>query len=157
MFVRRIYQMSGMVPIEDGGLHVPTFYAYKIAPSDSEGPNFTFLSTSIIATVFGAIHCAGWFFPFLTKLETISWRICCAIITGVPLTMSLTRVGKMLANRWEIQAKWLRTPFAVVVYMMVLIYVLARLGLLVLALSSLRGLPPGAYYVVSWSSFIPHM
>ena len=157
MFVRRIYQMSTMKEIKDGRLHVPTFYAFEIAHSNSEGLNLPFISTAIIATTFGAIHCAGWFFTFHTKIEAITWRVCCAIITGVPLTMSLTRVGNMLANRWQIE--WFRDPFqvTVLVYITVLIYVLARLGLLVLALISLRGLPPGAYYVVSWDSFIPHI
>ena len=39
----------------------------------------------------------------------------------------------------------------------VLLYILARAITLVLAFTSLRGLPPGAYETVHWTTFIPHV
>ena len=37
-----------------------------------------------------------------------------------------------------------------------IVYVTARIGLVVLMLMSLLSLPPGAYDTVTWTKFIPH-
>jgi hypothetical protein len=37
------------------------------------------------------------------------------------------------------------------------IYLLARIALLVEAFFSLRSLPPGAYSVVNWTGYLPHI
>ena len=38
-----------------------------------------------------------------------------------------------------------------------LLYIIARMITLALALTSLRELPPGAYQTVHWTTFIPHV
>ena len=38
-----------------------------------------------------------------------------------------------------------------------LLYIIARLVILVLAFTSLRELPPGAFDTVHWTTFIPHV
>ena len=38
-----------------------------------------------------------------------------------------------------------------------LLYIIARVVTLVLALTSLRDLPPGAFDTVHWTTFIPHV
>ena len=38
-----------------------------------------------------------------------------------------------------------------------ILYILARVITLVLAFTSLRDLPPGAYETVHWTTFIPHV
>ena len=38
-----------------------------------------------------------------------------------------------------------------------LLYIIARAVTLVLALTSLRDLPPGAFDTVHWTTFIPHV
>ena len=38
-----------------------------------------------------------------------------------------------------------------------LLYIIARAVTLVLALTSLRDLPPGAFDTVHWTTFIPHI
>ena len=38
-----------------------------------------------------------------------------------------------------------------------LLYIIARVFTLVLALTSLRDLPPGAFDTVHWTTFIPHI
>ena len=38
-----------------------------------------------------------------------------------------------------------------------ILYILARAVTLVLAFTSLRDLPPGAYETVYWTTFIPHI
>jgi hypothetical protein len=45
----------------------------------------------------------------------------------------------------------------IVVVPSTMIYVLSRVALLVIALMSLRSLPPGAYETVHWTTFIPHV
>ncbi|KAG2114963.1 hypothetical protein BD769DRAFT_1488350 [Suillus cothurnatus] len=39
----------------------------------------------------------------------------------------------------------------------ILIYILARISIIVLTLLSLRSLPPGAYDTVAWTKFITHV
>ena len=38
-----------------------------------------------------------------------------------------------------------------------ILYIIARVVTLVLALTSLRDLPPGAFDTVHWTTFIPHV
>ena len=48
--------------------------------------------------------------------------------------------------------------YATVVYLSAgLLYILARAVTLVLAFTSLRDLPPGAYESVHWTTFVPHV
>ena len=39
----------------------------------------------------------------------------------------------------------------------IILYIIARAVTLVLAFTSLRELPPGAYETVHWTTFIPHV
>ena len=77
------------------------------------------------------------------------WRILCVAITAVPIYITL---GYFLANFWS------STPVALISILPAgILYILARAITLVLAFTSLRGLPPGAYETVRWTTFIPHV
>ena len=104
-----------------------------------------------VGICFGAIHCISWGFSFPTHTELLMWRILCIAITTVPIHISL---GLLLADR-------LRSRSMSIVFILVLpaviLYIIARAITLVLAFTSLRGLPPGAYKTVHWTTFIPHV
>ena len=105
-----------------------------------------------VGVCFGAIHCISWGFSFPTHMELLMWRVSCVAITAVPIYISL---GFFLG---------LSLPDMIggtVLYFIPIsggiLYILARAVTLVLAFTSLRDLPPGAYETVHWTTFIPHV
>ena len=131
-------------------VHVSTFYSGAGARSEAVA-----LPTFFIAGLFGAIHCAGWFFIFPTTIETTIWRVCSGIITGSPL------IPMLIAFLAVVDTHILISDFVgdIILSLMrlsLLLYVLARFGLLVEGLITLRDLPPSAYDIVTWTTFLPH-
>ena len=133
--------------VDEGASRVPTFYACP----DPDDPNSwrVMALTSIVAMIFGVIHCAGWNFPFPSHAEVIIWRVCSLIILIVPCTAVLIAV-EMAMNVTDMIIGGVFLFGAVM-------YVLARFTLLVEAFIALRHLPPGAYAVVEWTALLLHM
>ena len=102
-----------------------------------------------VGVCFGAIHCIAWFFSFPTSAELLMWRVLCVAITAVPIYISS---GFFLA----VQLGSTGIAFISILPAGIL-YILARAVTLVLAFTSLRDLPPGAYETVHWTTFIPHV
>ena len=110
----------------------------------------------VVGVCFGAIHCIAWIFSFPTHEELLMWRISSVGITAVPV----------FAPFMFLLAIWLNDSMnfqysAIAVMSSILpagiLYILARAVTLVLAFTSLRDLPPGAYETVYWTTFIPHI
>ena len=104
-----------------------------------------------VGICFGAIHCIAWHFPFPTHKELLIWRISSVTITVVPIYIPLMVFIIDISS--DIIA-----PIAVLwIFPAVPLYILARVFTLVLAFTSLRNLPPGAFDTVHWITFIPHV
>ena len=133
---------------------VPRFWANSSVDGDqSITADLIMLGVGIC---FGAIHCIAWHFSFPTYTELLMWRISSVAITAVPVYIPLVfSLGGWLSE----------TDFenfgVILIYFGPLsggiLYILARAVTLVLAFTSLRGLPPGAYETVHWTTFIPHV
>ncbi|KAF8581885.1 hypothetical protein K439DRAFT_1392285 [Ramaria rubella] len=112
------------------------------------------ISTMFIATVFGAIHCIAWLFPFPSNEEQTLWRVASLIVTCAPaleIGLGIFTFG------WSNHISGdLRVPVYIFVFSLCL-YVFARVTLLVLAFTSLQSLPLSAYQSVQWTTFIPHI
>lgn len=149
----RIVEMSRGADIQPGQMQVPTFY------SDAYSSEPFCLATSSIAIVFGAIHCAGWFFAVPTHAELIIWRVSSAIITGLPFLVTMTITSHILRYSMPLAniSKVLTGILGSISGVCLPFYVVARLLLLAEALATLRDLPAGAYEVVVWTTFIPHI
>ena len=109
-----------------------------------------------VGVCFGAIHCIAWFFSFPTHRELLMWRVSSVTITAVPIYIPLmlllaVLLGKMNFDKSANNVGYFGTLSGVI------LYILARAITLVLAFTSLRGLPPGAYETVHWTTFIPHV
>jgi hypothetical protein len=112
---------------------------------------------AVIATIFGGIHCVAWSFQFPSHTEQLLWRIASLSITCLPMvTVIWVPVVKLVDE--EKVPDWLTALFDIIIGLgSPILYVLSRVALLVIALMSLRSLPPGAYETVHWTTFIPHV
>ena len=130
---------------------VPRFWA------NSTGGDFAIADLIMLGVgiCFGAIHCIAWGFSFPMHMELLIWRVSSVAITTVPVYMPLMYgLGFWLEH----------TDFSTVaniaflsLFLAGILYVIARVFTLVLALTSLRDLPPGAFDTVHWTTFIPHI
>ncbi|KIM77491.1 hypothetical protein PILCRDRAFT_11937 [Piloderma croceum F 1598] len=141
--------LKGSDDIAPGAESVRMFYAGKLICDNME--RRATLAASAIATLFGAIHCIAWSFEFESHTEKWLWRISSLTITCIPPVLF---VGFRFDTRIQPEAQILGFPFALLAG---ILYVLARILLLVLPFVSLRSLPPGAYQTVHWTTFIPHI
>ena len=128
---------------------VPRFWA------NSTGNNFR--TTNIImlgvGICFGAIHCIAWGFSFPMHTELLIWWVSSVATTAVPIYISLMiTLGAWLKN---MDFCTIRDIAVFSLIPVGLLYVKARVVTLVLALTSLRDLPPGAFNTVHWTTFIP--
>ena len=118
-----------------------------------------FMTTDLImlgiGICFGAIHCIAWGFSFPTHMELLIWRISSVAITAVPVYIPLMfGLGVKLENMdfYTIGdiAYFSFFPAGI-------LFIIAQAVTLVLALTSLRDLPPGAFDTIHWTTFIPHI
>ncbi|KAG1741706.1 hypothetical protein EDB19DRAFT_1850904, partial [Suillus lakei] len=95
--------------------------------------------------VFGAIHCLGWNDVFQGNTEQLLWRV-------ASLEIVLTPVGIMMLSYfiWGNDSDG-EVSASVFLVIGALIYIVARVTLIVLLLMSLRSLPPGVYDTVAWT------
>jgi hypothetical protein len=127
---------------------VPSFWTSPDSENMTEfkyGLIFEFL----VGIVFGAIHCAAWNAGFPTAEEMWIWRSSSLTVTVIPI---LWWAGFVLA-----QINFLAVLGVMLLVLLILIYVLARIPLLLLPFIALRSLPPPVFTDVNWSIYIPHL
>ena len=122
--------------------------------------------SAVAGAAFGSVHCAAWNFDFPSQVEQIMWRIASLTLVGVCLSIFAgAQIRNWSQTRWNAaeggsltQSLWglmyLRRNIS---FIPTIIYPIARLTLLILALLSLRHLPDSALRAVTWTKFIPHI
>jgi hypothetical protein len=133
---------------EEAEMRVGTFYPIRWVTASE---NFSFFFMTAIASAFGGIHLIGWSFTFPSSIEQTLWRVASLVITGVPILIVLFPLA--LYSIFDDQNICFFIPF----FSLLFLYILGRLTLLVLPFLCLRSLPPAAFYIVHWASFIPHI
>ena len=142
---------------------VPTFYwgtdlADRELCSGSFGQHVHGVVT-LIATIFGAIHCIAWKFEMPTEAERIMWRVAACLTVVVPLPYSAAIGGFSTTPYYKFPRQFLGLKFRYwepIIIGALFLYVVSRVTLLGQAFVLLRGLPAGAYTTVHWTTFIPH-
>ena len=85
------------------------------------------------------------------------WRISSVAITAIPVYIPLMMgLGGVLGELMNSD----KLGFTVIYFGLLsggILYIIARAVTLVLAFTSLRDLPPGAYQTVPWTTIIPHV
>jgi hypothetical protein len=126
------------------------FYATNVSWSNLDN-HFVYYALPIIAIGFGGVHCIGWNFHFPTEIEKILWRVSSAAVTTIPL---VTGIVWSISQSKKLDNKALLYP----AFTLLVVYVFARLSLLVQALVSLRfETNSSVYLVVDWSKYMPHI
>ena len=130
---------------------VPRFYA-------NSTENNALIADTIMLGVgicFGAIHCITWVFPFPTHTELLIWQVSSVAITTIPTYIPLIfGLGRWLEN---MGFYIIGVIGSVSIFLAGILYIIARVSTLVLALTSLRDLPPGVFDTIHWTTFIPHI
>ena len=113
----------------------------------------------VVGVCFGAIHCIAWSFSFPTRAELLMWRVSSVTITAVPAyTFLMTSLTFWLVNMdFDTAADIIGGIATLSIFPAGMLYIVAWAVTLVLAFTSLRDLPPGAYNTVLWTTFIPHV
>jgi hypothetical protein len=134
---------------------VNTFYPTQWVKSSE---NFSMLLVAAITVTFGSIHCIGWSFTFPSSTERTLWRVASLSITGVPIAFfPLVVFISATIDDFLFRQRFGDLSGKMTLVSLVSLYILCRFALLVLPFLSLGSLPPAAYHVVHWTSFIPHV
>ncbi|KAF9035615.1 hypothetical protein BJ165DRAFT_1562458 [Panaeolus papilionaceus] len=89
--------------------------------------------------LFGIIHLIAWDFHFPTTAEMWLWRISSLVLTVSPLIFML--FGHFVDKAKQLNNASLSTSFTVLALLSCILYVIARVFLIILSLVSLRDLP----------------
>ena len=132
---------------------VPIFYS-PLGHRDTNRRQFFVIRVSFsicIALIFGGIHCIAWSFQFPSPQEQLAWRISAALISAEPILFGLI----IIMDNFPVTI--LRMCIKVLYISVFVVYLVARIVLLVLSCITLRALPPSALIQIQWTSLIPHI
>ncbi|KAK7021838.1 hypothetical protein VNI00_017224 [Paramarasmius palmivorus] len=129
--------------------------AFPISSRLKKEPGHLYIAVYGAAALFGAIHCIPWVFQFLTHTEQSLWRISAIAVAAAPIAVGPLHayMSSFDDHPWNWKDKGIVTLVAI----LSLAYAAFRIILIVIAFTSLRYLPPGAYQTVQWTTFIPHV
>ncbi|KAF7974338.1 hypothetical protein HWV62_12396 [Athelia sp. TMB] len=134
---------------------VPTFWAGDRNGGDAIIADIIAL---LVAMAFGAVHCIAWSDGFRTPLEQQLWRASTVTVVAVPPALAAVLVAAMLVEHIFALSNELITIGIVSFYVpLALMYVAARLALIIISFTSLSMLPVAAYQTVQWTTFVPHI
>ncbi len=108
------------------------------------------LCVCLVGSIFGAIHCFSWNAFFPTAIERRLWRISAVVVTVSPSVVILLTLFTYVTTG---AGSLVMLPSMVIA----VVYSVARLYLLVLALLALPHLPYWAYLTPSWTIYLPHI
>jgi hypothetical protein len=134
---------------------VPTFWAGK--PTKVQVLQADIM-TLVVGMLFGGVHCVAWnFHTFPSRRQLVLWRVSSVVITVVPAYLLLLLMLTACSTRKMWKSFGFGFIIAVLASLGFVLYIAARAVTLVLAFTSLRSLPPGAYEAVRWTTLIPHI
>ena len=84
------------------------------------------------------------------------WQISCVVITAISIYIHLVAGLAVWMNNMDFNIIG-DIVFFFLIFPAFILYVIAQVVTLVLAFTSLRELPHGAFDTVHWTTFIPHV
>lgn len=119
-------------------------------------------SSSIAGVLFGTVHCLAWNFHFASHMEMIIWRYASLGVVGACVMCftgahSWARIVTLQSHVGSVIGGFIDVMSMLIFALTPLVYAVARMTLLVLAVTSLRLLPPSAYNIVQFTQLVPHI
>ncbi|KZP11775.1 hypothetical protein FIBSPDRAFT_712944, partial [Athelia psychrophila] len=133
-----------------GEEQVPIFWSSCCSLYSGHLPLYADIIALSIAMVFGAVHCAAWSYSFPSLAERRMWRVCAIAIAAIPLPMAAAFAVSDPFNGTSLYGMLSMALGA-------LLYICARIILLVLSFTTLRHLPLSAFETIQWTTWIPHV
>lgn len=104
----------------------------------------------VLPGMYGGVHLAAWNWSFPTLLENLLWKISCILIASFfPVALTIWGVLHLARMRSE-AVLWFLAFLGVIVYLS------ARLYIIVESFLSLRHVPVGVYVSLEWFEIFPH-
>ncbi|KAK0440193.1 uncharacterized protein EV420DRAFT_1731251 [Desarmillaria tabescens] len=132
-----------------------------------------------VGFLLGVFHCAAWSFYFPSHAEMVLWRFSSlGVVIGLFAVGFFPTIHMMDVLDWELKLRqslprsWIDSWFPIVCDVLVsfiflvavvasafgvVVYIIARITLIILAFMQLRSLPSLAFHTVQWSTYIPHI
>jgi hypothetical protein len=133
---------------------VPSFWSTDDRGQEEIG--YSFPIECLVSTAFGAIHCAAWNADFPSTDEMWMWRSCSLTVAAVPVIF-MSAMMAIVADLVDVDSTTGNIVLSVVLFILPLLYIIARLFLIILPLIALRSLPPRTLTDVNWSVYMPHL
>jgi hypothetical protein len=149
--------------VPPGASHVPPHYT----PTTGDVvPGVVFAT---FGAIFGGIHLIGWNFTYPTLIEQMVWRVSALLITVIPSYLIFCE--HLARYSWGFEP---HTPEAqqleirgfgpklvlflvLIALFLIIVYVFARLTLVVQSFVLMRKQPASAFCSVDWTLFFPHL
>ncbi|KAL2071624.1 hypothetical protein VTL71DRAFT_12859 [Oculimacula yallundae] len=122
--------------------------------------------TMTVTTIFSAIHLAAWNWGFPEPVSRTLWRSFAIASTVVGfLIMGLGLLIVLLDYLYGDHGLISNSPrlydiaddtFMVVFLLLMLLYIISRIGLMVLVLYTFSSMPVGVYETIDWATYLPH-
>ncbi|KAH6907708.1 hypothetical protein BKA70DRAFT_1283728 [Coprinopsis sp. MPI-PUGE-AT-0042] len=127
------------------------FLAFWEAGAAQNSPLATYLSAFSYAA-FGGVHCIAWNFAPYSEVEQWLWRVASVTVAAVPLLVPVIQWLTDIVNKYLGRALVL-----LILIPGFLVFVPARMVILILPFLELTHLPADAFKTVSWDDFFPHI
>ncbi|KAJ6467461.1 hypothetical protein DFH09DRAFT_1294920 [Mycena vulgaris] len=139
------YSASGYNPIV--ATSVPSFWSMEAAANAGNVPVAVAIEC-LVGAIFGGIHCAAWKADFPSTTERWMWRASSVLVTTLPVVLgALLILALILMETGDRHEKIMKGTSLVAI----VVYIVARLVLIILPFTTLRALPLGAFTDVNWS------
>ena len=135
-------------------------------PNDRDSRLYNLRSIIMVAipmASFTCLHLVAWNFDFPTRDEQLLWRWTCismGIILGTGCLVEASSIvwdGYTTSGLTTLKSYKLKWPTNILFFVPGLLYVSARLIVIIEVIISLRQLPHGCFDVVRWSELFPHL
>ena len=118
-------------------------------------PYLSVLVAGIITSIFGALHCIAWQFSFPSVQEQMLWRASSIITTAIPVLLASLFIYDF-KHQPAFGSTWMGLIAALVGIFLLVLFLAARLFILVEVFRSLGFQPPGAFQS-TWTANLPHI
>ncbi|ORY15728.1 hypothetical protein BCR34DRAFT_558444 [Clohesyomyces aquaticus] len=139
--------------------HIPDFIGLSYVGQTGVHKDRLKSALSFAAAAYGALHIAAWNEYFPTRAEKVLWILSSVAIGSSGVFLWLYFLAKESIEALDVfTARFKRnTALKILGWIILGLFVLARVFLVVEAFASLRRVPKAVYQTPEWSDFLPHL